>query len=59
MTVTLQKAYAYITHRQRLLVFRHTDYPEAGIQVPAETPRLAGQQDALLDALRETFAPPL
>lgn len=32
-----QKVFAYITHRQRLLVFRHRDFPEAGIQVPAGT----------------------
>jgi hypothetical protein len=32
-----QKAFAYITHQKRLLVFRHVDVPEAGIQVPAGT----------------------
>jgi 8-oxo-dGTP diphosphatase len=31
------KAYAYITHRDRLLIFRHPDSPEAGIQVPGGT----------------------
>lgn len=31
------KTYAYITHRNRLLVFRHPDSPEAGIQVPGGT----------------------
>lgn len=30
-----RKAFAYITHQQRLLVFEHPDSPEAGIQVPA------------------------
>src|SRR5690349_132782 len=30
-----QKAFAYITHRSRLLIFRHVDYPQAGLQVPA------------------------
>ena len=31
------KVIAYITDGDRLLVFRHTDFPEAGIQVPAGT----------------------
>ena len=37
MTPVIHKVFAYITHRNRLLVFRHTDFPEAGIQVPAGT----------------------
>lgn len=32
-----RKAYAYIVHQGRLLVFRHRDFPEAGIQVPGGT----------------------
>jgi 8-oxo-dGTP pyrophosphatase MutT (NUDIX family) len=32
-----QKVYAYITHQERLLVFRHVGYPETGIQVPGGT----------------------
>jgi len=31
------KVFAYITHAERLLVFSHPDFPEAGIQVPAGT----------------------
>ena len=31
------KVFAYITHGRRLLVFRHLDFPEAGIQVLAGT----------------------
>jgi 8-oxo-dGTP diphosphatase len=31
------KVIAYITHHHHLLVFRHPDAPEAGIQVPAGT----------------------
>ncbi len=31
------KVYAYITLPGRLLVFRHTHFPEAGIQVPGGT----------------------
>jgi 8-oxo-dGTP diphosphatase len=34
-----RKAFVYITHRHRLLVFSHPDFPEAGIQVPAGTLR--------------------
>ena len=32
-----KKVVAYITYQDSLLVFRHTDFPEAGIQVPAGT----------------------
>ena len=37
MTRVVSKVFAYITHQNRLLIFRHTDFPEAGIQVPAGT----------------------
>ena len=37
MTPVIHKVFAYITNQNRLLVFRHTDFPEAGIQVPAGT----------------------
>ena len=33
----VEKAFAYITNRDRLLVFEHADFPEAGLQVPAGT----------------------
>lgn len=33
----VEKAFAYITHRGALLVFRHPNSPEASIQVPAGT----------------------
>ena len=33
----VKKVVAYITLGQRLLVFTHRDYPEAGVQVPAGT----------------------
>jgi 8-oxo-dGTP diphosphatase len=32
-----QRVYAYVTHEDRLLVFEHCDFPDAGIQVPAGT----------------------
>jgi 8-oxo-dGTP diphosphatase len=35
--VVVDKAFAYITNRGRLLVFTHADFPEAGVQVPAGT----------------------
>jgi 8-oxo-dGTP diphosphatase len=35
--VSTEKVVAYITNQGRLLVFRHTQYPEAGIQVPGGT----------------------
>lgn len=33
----VEKAFAYITNGNRLLVFEHADFPEAGLQVPAGT----------------------
>ena len=37
MTILQHKVFAYITHASRLLIFRHLDFPEAGLQVPAGT----------------------
>ena len=45
------KVFAYITHQSRLLVFRHTDFPEAGIQVPAGT--VMANEDFETAVLRE------
>ena len=44
---------AYVTWEEKLLVFEHTDYPEAGIQVPAGRP----ERNETLDqaVLRETM----
>lgn len=50
------KAFAYITNRDRLLVFRHPLAPEAGIQVPAGSVR-AGESSAdavMREANKET-----
>jgi ADP-ribose pyrophosphatase YjhB (NUDIX family) len=47
----ISKVFAYITHRNRLLVFRHTDFPEAGIQVPAGT--VKANEDLVAAVLRE------
>ncbi len=46
-----RKALAYIVHDGRLLVFRHRDFPEAGIQVPGGT--LAENEPPEAAALRE------
>ena len=51
MTPVIYKVFAYITNQNRLLVFRHTDFPEAGIQVPAGTVK-AGE-DLVTAVLRE------
>ena len=53
---TKQKAFAYITHQNRLLVFRHVDIPEAGIQVPAGTIKAneRPEQAVLREAVEET-----
>nr|MDQ2741228.1 NUDIX domain-containing protein [Chloroflexota bacterium] len=51
-----RKVLAYITHGNRLLVFRHSHFPEAGIQVPAGTVGLDEDPDdaALREAVEET-----
>ena len=52
MPALKHKAFAYITHERRLLVFSHPNHPEAGIQVPAgtvepgETPHAAALREA-------------
>ena len=51
MKPTIEKVVAYITHRGRLLVFRHVDQPEAGIQTPAGT--VEPGEDPAQAALRE------
>jgi len=54
------KAYAYIVHsfcsREHLLVFRHLDFPEAGIQVPGGIvePGETIQAAVLREAIEET-----
>ena len=53
MTRTIHKVFAYITHRNRLLIFRHTDFPEAGIQVPAGT--VKADEELEVAVLREAF----
>jgi len=52
----MQKAFAYITYQNRLLVFRHVDVPEAGTQVPAGTIKANEhpEQAVLREAVEET-----
>lgn len=47
----IKKVYAYITHADHLLVFRHIDFPEAGIQVPGGTMEVGETPEAAV--LRE------
>ena len=49
----IRRAVAYITHGDRLLVFRHTQHPEAGIQVPGGT--LEDGESPKEGVLREAF----
>jgi 8-oxo-dGTP pyrophosphatase MutT (NUDIX family) len=51
-----RKVYAYITHGSNLLVFRHVDFPEAGIQVPGGSvePDEEWEVAALREAEEET-----
>lgn len=48
MSTIRYKVFAYITHANRLLVFRHLEFPEAGIQVPAGTVK---EGEDLVDAV--------
>ena len=56
MTELVEKAFAYITRDDELLVFRHVDSAEAGIQVPAGTIEPGESRDAavLREASEET-----
>ena len=51
MTPVVSKVFAYITNQNRLLMFRHTDFPEAGIQVPAGT--VKPNEELAIAVLRE------
>lgn len=55
MTKSLKrKVLAYIVHQGRLLVFRHRDFPEAGIQVPGSALEAGEQPErAILREARE------
>ena len=48
-----RKAFAYITNGSQLLVFKHLDQPEAGIQVPAGT--IKADETSEVAALREAY----
>lgn len=51
-----EKVYAYITQGDQLLVFRHVDAPEAGVQVPGGTvqPGESLPEAVLREAFEET-----
>ena len=62
----LTKVVTYISNQDRLLVFRHTHFPEAGIQVPAGTVergesieeaamREAGEETGLTDLVMDEY----
>jgi 8-oxo-dGTP diphosphatase len=42
------KSYAYVTARQRLLVFREPDFPEIGLQVPGGTAEAGETEEVTL-----------
>ncbi|MDX9981932.1 MAG: NUDIX domain-containing protein [Lentisphaeria bacterium] len=51
---TRHRAYGYITHGRKLLLFTHPESPEAGIQVPAGTIKEGEKpQDAVMREARE------
>jgi 8-oxo-dGTP pyrophosphatase MutT (NUDIX family) len=56
MPALRRKAFAYITHNDRLLVFVHPHVPEAGIQVPAGTLKPGERPEAAVmrEAVEET-----
>lgn len=47
------KVYAYVTHNNRLLIFSHPDFPEAGLQVPGGT--MEDGEDPSEAVMREAF----
>lgn len=47
------KVLAYVTHGDRLLLFRHPDHPDAGIQVPGGT--VGDDEDPTAAVLREAI----
>ena len=53
MAVVVKKALAYITRENDLLVFRHRDFPDAGLQVLAGT--VEEGEDTRSAVLREVF----
>src|SRR6185437_14423165 len=53
MPAIIQKVLAYITWDDKLLVFSHPDFPEAGIQVPAGT--IESGEEPAVAVLREAF----
>src|SRR3712207_6774615 len=53
MPVVKYKVFAYITHGNRLLIFRHPRSPTAGLQVPAGTIKVGEAPEAAV--LREAF----
>ena len=53
MPALIHKVLAYITWGDKLLVFSHPDFPEAGIQVPAGTIEPGEEPEAAM--LREAF----
>ena len=54
MKPTVEKVLAYVTRGDELLVFRHRDFPDAGLQVPAGTVQDGESPDvAVLRELRE------
>jgi 8-oxo-dGTP diphosphatase len=54
--IVKRKAFAYITHRDQLLLFTHPLSPEAGIQAPAGTLEDGEEPEAgvLREAMEET-----
>ncbi|MEH2389037.1 MAG: NUDIX domain-containing protein [Nostoc sp.] len=50
---TIKKVIAYVTNKDELMVFTHTDFPEAGIQVPAGT--VEESEEPSEAVLRETY----
>lgn len=53
MVTVVKKALAYVVRGDELLVFRHADFPESGLQVPAGTVEDGEAPDAAV--IRELF----
>jgi len=49
----IDKVYAYITRADKLLVFKHVDFTEAGVQVPGGT--MEAGETPVMAVMREVF----
>jgi len=50
---TIKKVHSYVTYKNKLLLFTHVDFPEAGIQMPGGT--VEGGEEIREAVIREAY----